>query len=229
MQPTRFQYHRAPDTSAGHEEHHSQELLGDALMRAGADRTGARHALALATFHRVIMSVAHISTERLGTMWRMPIFLAASTVLLGCSGEPRTAGPPAQLLERVGRGEFILYRLNGDHYPSEPIPDGADLLHGWEILQTCSIASAGDRAQLIQALEAGQADARRNPKPSVDCFNPRHAIRTIDGETTTDQLICFECRNIMVWTNGEMTGGSATSAGPQAVFDSFLEQGDPRR
>ena len=162
-------------------------------------------------------------------MWQIPLFLVACTVLLGCSRESRTAGPPAQLLERVGRGEFILYRLNGDRYPSEPIPEGAELLHGWEILQTCSIASAGDRTQLIQALEAGQADARRSPEPSVDCFNPRHAIRTIDGETTTDRLICFECRNIMVWTNGEMTGGSSTSASPQAVFDSFLEKGDPRR
>ena len=162
-------------------------------------------------------------------MWQIPLFLIACTVLFGCSGESGTAVPPAQLLEHVGRGEFILYRRNGDRYPSEPIPDGTELLHGREILQTRSIASAGDRTQLIQALEAGQADARRNPEPSVDCFNPRHAIRTIDGETTTDRLICFECRNIMVWTNGDMPGGSSTSVSPPAVFDSFLEKGDPSR
>ena len=162
-------------------------------------------------------------------MTRIPLFLFACIVLLGCSGESRTAGPPAQIVERFKTGELILYQLNGDRYPSEPTPDGANLLHGWEILKTCSITSAGDRAQLIQALEAGQADARRNPEPSVDCFNPRHAIRTIDGETTTDRLICFECRNIMVWKNGEMTGGSSTSVSPQAVFDSFLEKCDPSR
>lgn len=92
-------------------------------------------------------------------MWRIVLFLAACIVLLGCSGESRTAAPPAQILERFKTGEFILYRRNGDRYPSELIPDGTELLHGWEILQTCSIASAGDRAQLIQALEAGQADA----------------------------------------------------------------------
>jgi len=162
-------------------------------------------------------------------MWRIPLFLFACTALLGCSSESRTAVPTAQILDRFRTGAFILYRLNGDRYPSEPIPDGAELLHGWEILQTCSIASAGDGAQLIQALEAGQADARRNPQPSVDCFNPRHAIRTIDGETTTDRLICFECRNIMVWTNGEMTGGISTSVSPQAVFNSFLEKCDTSR
>jgi hypothetical protein len=162
-------------------------------------------------------------------MWRIFLFLAACTVLLGCSGESRTAGPTAQILDRFRTGEFILYRLNGDRYPSEPIPDGAELLHGWEILKRYPVASAHDRAQLIQALEDGQADARRNPEPPVDCFNPRHAIRTIDGETTTDRLICFECRNIMVWTNGEMTGGSATSASPQAVFDSYLENSNDSR
>ncbi len=162
-------------------------------------------------------------------MWRISLFLVFSIVLLGCSREPRTVAPLAQLLERFKTGEFILYRLNGDRYPSEPIPDGTELLHGWEILQTCSIASAGDRAQLIQALEAGQADARRNPEPSVDCFNPRHAIRTIDGETTTDRLICFECRNIMIWTNGEMTGGNATSDHPQVIFDAYLEDCEASR
>ena len=155
-------------------------------------------------------------------MPRMSLLLFACTILLGCSGDSQNPALTDQTLERFKTGEFILYQLNCDRYPNETTPDGANLLHGWEILKTCSITSAGDRAQLIQALEDGKDDARRNPEPSVDCFNPRHAIRTIDQNTTTDRLICFECRNIMVWTNGEMTGGSATSDHPQAIFDSFL-------
>ena len=61
-------------------------------------------------------------------MWQIPLFLIACTVLFGCSGESGTEVPPAQLLEQVGRGEFILYRLNGDRYPSEPTPDDAELM-----------------------------------------------------------------------------------------------------
>ena len=149
--------------------------------------------------------------------------------IAGCTGDPgtgSTATPAATpAATRFGDGTFVLFRLNGDRYPGEPVAEGAELLHQWEILETLPIPTPQDRSEIFMAFEDGMEDARRNPGIPVDCFRPRHAIRIDRDGTTTDHLICFECRNFMTWTDGEMTGGGATSKRPQAVFESFLEAG----
>lgn len=168
----------------------------------------------------------------------MPRILAlpiAVIVLGGCSQDVRNTGAAAETPSRFSDGEFILYRLDGDRYPDvhgldgDRDPNDERLLHGWHVLARCSIDSIDDRNRLYAALEEGQADARRDPGRPVDCFRPRHAIRFVDDGTTTDRLICFECRNIMIWTDGELTGGGATSKRPATVFDSYLADCAPSR
>lgn len=118
--------------------------------------------------------------------------------------------------------DFILYRLNGDRYPSEPVVEGMELLHGWEVLERCPVDDPAVRAELFEAFEAGQDEAREADSPPVDCYQPRHAIRIVDGDVATDHLICFQCRNFETWTGDEQTGGGALSESPRAVFDARL-------
>ncbi len=168
-------------------------------------------------------------------MPRILALLIGVIVLGGCSQDVRNTGAAAETPSRFSDGEFILYRLDGDRYPDvhgldgDRDPNDERLLHGWHVLARCSIDSIDDRNRLYAALEEGQADARRDPGRPVDCFRPRHAIRFVDDGTTTDRLICFECRNIMIWTDGELTGGGATSERPATVFDSYLADCAPSR
>ena len=168
-------------------------------------------------------------------MSRIVALLIAASVLGGCSYDVRNTGGAAETPGRFSDGEFILYRLDGNYAQDiygvggDRHPDDAELLHGFGVLAKCSIESVDDRNRLFTALEEGQADARRNPALPIDCFRPRHAIRIVDDGTTTDRLICFECRNMMIVTDGKHMGGGSTSSRPAAVFDSYLEDCAPSR
>ncbi|MCH2134187.1 MAG: hypothetical protein MK116_10595 [Phycisphaerales bacterium] len=119
------------------------------------------------------------------------------------------------------QGTFTLYRLDGDRYPGDPVPEGAVLMHGWPILQSCPIDSTATRQELIQALDDGIANGGGVP---VDCFNPRHAIRIEAGDTTTDYMICFQCSNYDIWTNDRKTGGGLMSSSPKSTFNRVLDR-----
>ena len=118
------------------------------------------------------------------------------------------------------QGTFTLYRLDGDRYPGDPIPEGAVLLHGWPILQTCPVEAPGTRAALLGALDEGIANGGGVP---VDCYNPRHALRLQSKRVTTDYMICFQCRNYYVWQDDKQTGGGLISNSPKSTFNAVLE------
>jgi len=52
----------------------------------------------------------------------------------GCTNNTGNTPAGPLSLSRFSDGEFVLFRLNGDRYPGEAKPEGAELLHGWEIL-----------------------------------------------------------------------------------------------
>ena len=155
----------------------------------------------------------------------IPTALALSVFALlvpgGCGSKEPVVSPSEEL--QFAEGTFILYRMNGDRYPGEPVPEGSELLHGWEILQSCELQSNRNRAMVFKAFQQGQEEMTASEVTPLDCFQPRHGIRKIvDGETT-DYLICFQCRNYMVWTNEQQTGGGATSDSPRVTLDEILE------
>ena len=158
-------------------------------------------------------------------MFRIIPIILVSTMLLGCSnGTTSSSHPEISWSDQSGfqLGNYTLYRLNGDRYPGSPVPEGSELLHGWEILESCNIQSSYDRARLFKAFREGEEEMSRNDRVAVDCFQPRHAIRTVVNDRTTDYLICFQCSNYMVWTNGEQTGGGGTTNSPEKTFNAML-------
>ena len=56
------------------------------------------------------------------------------------------------------------------------------------------------------------------------CFNPRHGIRVTSGGVTTDLLICFECKEAVVFRDGQRVADWTTGRSPQADFDEALRQ-----
>ena len=54
------------------------------------------------------------------------------------------------------------------------------------------------------------------------CFNPRHGIHVVRGETVHDLVICFECLQVEVFENGQPAKGFLVSDSPQSVFEDAL-------
>ena len=136
----------------------------------------------------------------------------------GCSagGSASMSGPDPR-----AEGAMTFYRLDGDHYPGDPVPPGATLLNGYSVIKACQVDDRRIREEILGAFDAGIADHRGGVP--VDCFRPRHAIRIVRDGVTIDYLICFQCSNWMSWKDGIPDGGGDTSDSPLATFDRILD------
>ena len=158
-------------------------------------------------------------------MYRLASIIMTSMLLVSCSnGTSSSPRSEVSWNEQSGfqNGDYTLYRINGDRYPGSPVPEGSELLHGWEILESCILLSSYDRALLFKAFRDGEAEMSGSERVLPDCFRPRHAIRTVVDDRTTDYLICFECSRYMVWVNGDQTAGGTTTNSPEKTFNAML-------
>jgi hypothetical protein len=89
--------------------------------------------------------------------------------------------------------------------------------HQYPVLGKISVNDQAARERLTNVLKAA-ARAGHGKK----CFAPRHGIRVVKGETTTDFVICFECNHVYIWRNGDQAGGFTVGSTPQPVFDEIL-------
>ena len=151
------------------------------------------------------------------------LFRLASLMLLAtltgacCTAEPEGLNDE---LDPRAQGDFTLYRLDGDRYHGEAVPEGGKLLHGWLILEACPIEDTATRNRIFRAFDDGMASP---PRIQVDCFNPRHAISVVQADgVQMDWLICFQCRNWYSYENETMVDGGGTSRAPADVFNDIL-------
>lgn len=94
--------------------------------------------------------------------------------------------------------DFELYSLEPDE---EEKPAGKPTrLHGWKVLGTTIVKTAGAGKDLLTALQQGIASRRAR---GAKCFDPRHAIRAAHDGKRVDLLICFECGWVYVYFDGK--------------------------
>jgi hypothetical protein len=145
---------------------------------------------------------------------RLTLFGVTILLAVACAPSVPTA------LDSRAKGDFTLYRLDGDRYPGEAVPEGGKLLHGWLILEACPIEDTATRNRIFRAFDDGMASP---PRIQVDCFNPRHAISVVQADgVQMDWLICFQCRNWYSYENETMVDGGGTSRAPADVFNDIL-------
>ena len=143
-----------------------------------------------------------------------------TAILMAVTGCTSGGTQPGTTPDPRAGDAMTLYALDGDRYPGDPTPPSTPLLHGWSVIKSCQIDDLRIKEEILAAFDAGIADHRGGP--AVDCFRPRHAIRTeLDG-VTTDYLICFECSNWMSWTDDRRTGGGHTSDRSSRTLDRIL-------
>ncbi len=151
------------------------------------------------------------------------LFLTLCFMLACCSNKSSNITHESNSDPRL-KGSFTLYLLDGDRYPGEPVPQGADLLHGWVILKQCSVKSLATREKLFKALDDGIDQWRGTP---IDCFNPRHAISVETEGVRVDYLICFQCQNYYIWEGDKRVSGGMTTAQPRQTFNRILDECSP--
>ena len=92
--------------------------------------------------------------------------------------------------------------------------------HEYPVLGKITITEANQRQQLINALN----DSIDSSDGSVAaCFIPRHGLRLTEGTDITDYVICFQCHQIKIHSNGKVD--AVLTAGDAALkFNAFLKE-----
>ena len=148
-----------------------------------------------------------------GTMAAMAAFMLA-----GCAS-PMSNAP----LDSLGIEDAISLRvsvmaLDGDTYPDmqdmSDMPDmGAsvqeNLMHGWAILQACSLDQGDPQSKSSGSLNSDIAQGYAGIP--VDCFQPRHAVRIQTEDLVKEYLICFQCHNFQCWLDGLLVASGSIS------------------
>lgn len=174
--------------------------------------------------------------------------LASLAVVVGCS--PAESGSPVGASD----GEAILNDVNAtpverplpEPFRNAGIPTDADAalesphhfelislqptqdesengFHGWQVLGKTIVERSETRRDLVAAFRKG---VQENKGIAAGCFQPRHAIRVVRGETTIDFVICFECMNVGVFEGTKRGNGFHTTSSPQPLFDEVLTAAD---
>ena len=159
-----------------------------------------------------------------GTMAAMAAFMLA-----GCASPMSNAALASLGIEGATSLRVSVLALDGDTYPDMPdMPDmpnvGAsiqeNLMHGWTILQACSLDQGRPSIQVLRALNSDIAQGHGGVP--VDCFQPRHAVRIQSEDAVKEYLICFQCHNFQYWVDGSLVASGSISNKSEEILNRAL-------
>ena len=102
--------------------------------------------------------------------------------------------------------------------PAEGPTSEAGNFWDWHVLGSVMVHSS-DRDELILALDRGIAE---NQGWVAECFIPRHGIRAIRGSFSVELVLCFQCAQVYIYTNGTWSECVLVTGSPQPMFDTVL-------
>ena len=150
-----------------------------------------------------------------GTMAAMAAFMLA-----GCAS-PMSNTPLASLgIEDATSLQISVMALDGDTYPDMGASDQKNLMHGWPILQVCSLDQGPPSIQVLRALNSDITQGYAGVP--VDCFQPRHAVRIQSEDAVKEYLICFQCHNFQCWVDGSLVASGSISNQSKPVLSRAL-------
>lgn len=134
-----------------------------------------------------------------------------SVVAAGCGRETKPAPKTLTLYSlspnRVGRDKGKRNRK--------------EIFHGYRIIGKVEIKDEEARQEIFNALHDGidNKDGRR-----MDCFEPRHGIRTVENGKNADYVICYKCLNISLYKDGSRKyQRKYTTRDPATVLNKHLK------
>jgi len=135
----------------------------------------------------------------------------------GCTGQklkPLPSNASSFLLEA---DQIELLSLDPKQSDDGSLKDG---FHGWKVLGRTVIENADTKKSVISALERGYAEGSN----ALKCFWPRHAIHANHNEKTVDIIICFECRQFLIYLDDQQGEYLLMSAFPEPALDKALTE-----
>ena len=159
-----------------------------------------------------------------GTMAAMAAFMLA-----GCASPMPNAPLTSLGIEDPTSLQVSVMALDGDTYPDmSDMPDMPDmgssvqenLMHGWAILQGCSLDQGRPSIQVLKALNSDIAQGYAGIP--VDCFQPRHAVRIQSEDAVKEYLICFQCHNFQCWVDGSLVASGSISNRSEEILNSAI-------
>jgi hypothetical protein len=119
---------------------------------------------------------------------RMLVPLLAA-VLTGCT-QPISTTSPAP-------GRVVIYAIDGTEKNDAQYGPETPRFRGFPILGQVAVVDPETQREIVRLIAESLADENRT---QMKCFWPRHAV-TIDVEgKTTDYVLCFQCRNAVVYS-----------------------------
>lgn len=114
-----------------------------------------------------------------------------------------------------------VFRLDPMMGTQEHKIDRAVGFHGYPVLRRAQVKDANTRAEIAAAVVRGW---RQNDKPRL-CFDPRHGIRVTRGGQTADFVICYECKQVKVYSATDSAGSFETGDAGHELLDRVLKDG----
>src|SRR5262245_41623171 len=110
-----------------------------------------------------------------------------------------------------GGGTFTLLSLQPTRDPNG--------FNGWKVLGKKTLEVKADRQRVIDALAKGAAEPGLAP---ARCFIPRHGVEVTSKGKTVGLVICFECYQVHVHTDGKRASDFLIGRSPQPVLNKIL-------
>ena len=152
-----------------------------------------------------------------GTMAAMAAFMLA-----GCTA-PSMNSPLTSLgIDDATSVQVSVMALDGDTYPDMEASVQENLMHGWTILQVCSLDQGPFSRKVLRTINS-DIDRGHAGVP-VDCFQPRHALRLQTENAVKEFLICYECRNFQSWVDGSLVGSGSISNRSEEFLNRVLSE-----
>lgn len=111
--------------------------------------------------------------------------------------------------------QLVVFSIDGPSYfknEGELTEEQAkgELFHRYPVLGKTEITDLQQQQAIISAINEAIGTP---PDVYPKCFIPRHAIRHVKGSRTTEMLICFKCRNYVLFINGKEQSGTRSLGG----------------
>lgn len=145
------------------------------------------------------------------------VVLLATALLVSCSEEEGRETRELDASAIRTADQLTILALD----PSQMGEIGAEgYYHDWKIVdeRPVPIERAGEIAGALEkAVEEGEEIGLGNA-----CFNPRHVLRTVNGNDTIDYVICFECSAVEVCRGSRTLSKHLITSSAEPLLDSLL-------
>jgi len=122
---------------------------------------------------------------------------------------------------------MTLYSLDGDFMPGMSKPWPGETFQQYPVLGKTDVTSPDDRRAILTAVKRGIAEADEHSH--IMCFWPHHGVSLVRKGQRIEYLICFHCRQVSIFGDGEYRHVNTTDASADLLNTRLQAGGVPQQ